>query len=225
MKGIPEDWKLKRISEIVDFLSGYSFKSETYTANGRLGIVTIKNVQDGFFIPECTDFIEEPPSNMKQHCFLAAGDVLMSLTGNVGRVCHVFGSNLLLNQRVAKLRPKQANSSQFVYYTFNNRSMIQLIENLSLGSTAQMNLSPILLGKQKLVVPESKLLEQFENIVRPLTDQKINLYYQCESLKGARDFLLPRLISGKLSVENVDIQFPPCMADELEGAASATGHA
>ncbi len=214
VKGIPEDWEVKRISEIVDFLSGYSFKSETYTSSGRFGIVTIKNVQEGFFIPECSDFIEEPPSNMKQHCVLRAGDVLMSLTGNVGRVCHVFGSSLLLNQRVAKLRPKLANSSQFVYYTFNNRSMIQLIENLSLGSTAQMNLSPILLGKQKLVVPNSRLLEEFESTVRPFTEQKVIFYRQCESLRRCRDLLLPRLISGKLSVENLDIQFPPGMAEK-----------
>src|SRR5205823_6256123 len=144
------------------------------------------------------------------------GDVLMSLTGNVGRVCHVFGSNLLLNQRLAKLRPKLSNSSQFIYYTFNNRSMIQLIENLSLGSTAQMNLSPILLGKQKLIVPDSDLLEQFENIAQPLTHQKLNLLYQCENLKRARQLLLPRLISGKLPVGKMDIQFPPGMAERTD---------
>src|SRR6266496_2499672 len=131
VKGVPEKWEVRRISEIVDFLSGYSFKSETYNPAGRFGIVTIKNVQEGYFIPECSDFIEEPPSNMKEHCVLKAGDILMSLTGNVGRVCHVFGSSLLLNQRVAKLRPKLKNSSEFIYQTFNNSTMIQLVENLS----------------------------------------------------------------------------------------------
>ena len=37
--------------------------------------------------------------------------------------------------------------------------------------------------------------------------------------------LLPRLISGKLSVENLDIQFPPGMAEELNDAPAATAHA
>jgi len=217
VKGVPQGWHVKRISEVVDFLSGYTFKSETYTPAGNFGIVTIKNVQEGYFIPECTDSIEAPPSNMKAHCVLNVGDVLMSLTGNVGRVCHVYGSNLLLNQRVAKLRSKLKNGTQFIYYTFNNRSMIQLIENLSLGSTAQMNLSHIQLGKQKLVVPNSDLLERFEEIVRPLTDQKLNLCCQSAKLEDLRDRLLPRLISGKLPVENLDIQFPPLsMTDQIE---------
>jgi type I restriction enzyme S subunit len=154
---------------------------------------------------------------MKPHCVLNRGDVLMSLTGNVGRVCHVYGSNLLLNQRVAKLESKFKNGSQFLYSTFNNRSMIQLIENLSLGSTAQMNLSPIQLGKQKLIVPHSDLLKRFENTVQPLTELKLNLYDQCARLKETRDKLLPRLISGKLSVENLDAEFPPGMMEEMEG--------
>jgi type I restriction enzyme S subunit len=99
--------------------------------------------------------------------------------------------------------------------------MIQLIENLSLGSTAQMNLSPIQLGKQKLIVPDSKLLTRFEKTVQPFTEQKLNLYYQCQSLQNARNLLLPRLISGKLSVENLAIQFPPGMAEELNDAPAA----
>jgi type I restriction enzyme S subunit len=221
IKGVPQGWDVKRISEVVEFLSGYTFKSETYTPTGSFGIVTIKNVQDGYFVPECTDFVDAPPINMKAHCLLNLGDVLMSLTGNVGRVCHVFGSNLLLNQRVAKLQAKLKDGRQFIYYTFNNASMIQLVENLSLGSTAQMNLSPIQLGKQKLIVPSSELLQRFEEIVRLHTEQKLNLYCQNEKLKQTRDKLLPRLISGKLSVENLDIQFPPGMAEELNEALAA----
>ena len=213
VKGVPEGWSVRKISDLADFLSGYSFKSETYTPTGKYGVVTIKNVQDGYFIPECSDFIEGAPSNMKEHCYLQAGDVLMSLTGNVGRVCHVYGNNLLLNQRVAKLVPKISNASQFVFYTFNNQSMIQLVENLSLGSTAQMNLSPILLGKQKLVIPSDDLLVRFEEVTQPMHQKKMLLLQKNRLLEKFRNQLLPRLISGKLSVEHLDIQFPPGMEE------------
>lgn len=37
---------------------------------------------------------------------------------------------------------------------------------------------------------------------------------QSEALKRTRDLLLPRLISGKLSVEELDIQLPPGMVTE-----------
>jgi type I restriction enzyme S subunit len=41
---------------------------------------------------------------------------------------------------------------------------------------------------------------------------------QNAALANARDKLLPRLISGKLPVENLDIQFPPGMAEESSTA-------
>jgi type I restriction enzyme S subunit len=138
----------------------------------------------------------------------------MSLTGNVGRICHVIGDNFLLNQRVAKLRSKIYNSSQFIYYTFRNRSMVQLIENLSLGSTAQMNLSPIQLGKQKIIVPDQELLNKFEDIVLPVKDEKIFFLKSTEKLRNIRDGLLSRLMSGKIDVENLDIQFPKSMLEQ-----------
>ncbi|MBN2433739.1 MAG: restriction endonuclease subunit S [Spirochaetes bacterium] len=214
VKGVPEGWEVKSIGEIVDFLSGFSFKSDSYLSDAKYGIVTIKNVQDGFFVNKCSDYIDDYPSNMKSHCKLNTGDVLMSLTGNVGRVCHVIGDNFLLNQRVAKLEGKFNYSSQFIYYTFRNKSMVQLIENLSLGSTAQMNLSPIQLGKQKIVIPEQDILKKFEKLISPLSNEKIFLLNCCETLKKSRDLLLPRLISGKLDVEDLDIAFPPAMVDE-----------
>lgn len=214
VKGVPEGWEVKKISEVVDFLSGFSFKSITYLPNAKYGIVTIKNVQDGFFVNQCTDFIDDYPSNMKSHCKLDTGDVLMSLTGNVGRICHVIGEDFLLNQRVAKLRKKAKNSSQFIYYTFRNRSMLQLIENLSLGSTAQMNLSPIKLGKQKIIVPNKELLNSFEDIVLPITNEKIFFLKSNEKIRNIRAGLLTRLMSGKIDVENLDIAFPPGMEEE-----------
>jgi type I restriction enzyme, S subunit len=46
--------------------------------------------------------------------------------------------------------------------------------------------------------------------------QTQNLARQNELLICSRDALLPRLLSGKISVKNLDIHFPPSMADELK---------
>jgi type I restriction enzyme S subunit len=210
-KGVPEGWEVIPISQVVDFLSGYSFKSETYRSNGKYGIVTIKNVQDGTFTPECSDRIDTVPANMKKHCYLKLGDVLMSLTGNVGRVCKVYGKNILLNQRVAKLKPRNDSYTSFIYNYFREKNIQILIENLSMGSTAQPNLSSIELGKQKMLLPIEKIASMFEGYIRPLTKKTLYLFQVMQTLKHSRDLLLSRLITGKLSVEDLDIKFPPSM--------------
>ena len=49
------------------------------------------------------------------------------------------------------------------------------------------------------------------------------LRYECAKLIEARNLLLPRLISGKLSVEDLDIQFPPSMQEEAVKPEAAHG--
>jgi type I restriction enzyme S subunit len=72
--------------------------------------------------------------------------------------------------------------------------------------------------KAKLLVPPDELLKSFHEKAEPLFRQKHLLQLQCERLKPARNLLLPRLISGKLSVEDLDIQFPPSMEEAVHEA-------
>jgi type I restriction enzyme S subunit len=65
----------------------------------------------------------------------------------------------------------------------------------------------------KLLFPPDYLIEQFTGKVKVLFDAKRVLSEKNETLKSTRDALLPRLISGKLSVDALDIRFPPGMVD------------
>ena len=64
--------------------------------------------------------------------------------------------------------------------------------------------------------PEADLIAQFSKVADPIFDLKHRLQAQIEKLTQTRDLLLPRLISGKLSVEDLDIQFPLSMRDDSE---------
>jgi type I restriction enzyme S subunit len=201
--GIPEGWRKEDLSGVVNFLGGYPFKSKLYQKNGKYGIVTIKNVQQGKFVSECTDYLNEIPNKMKKHCFLKKGDILISLTGNVGRVCLVYGGNYLLNQRVAKIEPKSKVFKSFIYWMFDNSIIQKKIENLSYGA-AQQNLSPIKLGKLKVILPTQKFINLFDDIANFINNEIVQLYIQNQKLAQARDLLLPRLMSGKIDVSEFD---------------------
>lgn len=62
---------------------------------------------------------------------------------------------------------------------------------------------------------------RFAEVMRSHFLQIQLLALQNESLMKSRDTLLPRLISGKLSVEKLDIQFPPSMTEELKAEPAA----
>lgn len=154
--GVPEGWMKGTVDNIVKLLSGYPFKSSEYVSSGKYRLITIKNVKDGEFSPDNVDYIDQLPDKVPSHCILTEGDILLSLTGNIGRVCIVNGYNYLLNQRVAKL---QTLHPAYAYCMFRSKEMLNKMTALSNG-VAQQNLSPIRAEKIRILIPSSNLLFQ-----------------------------------------------------------------
>lgn len=71
----------------------------------------------------------------------------------------------------------------------------------------------------RILTPAKALVADFEQRVRPMFDEMEALLKSNKRLKNMRDALLPRLISGKLRVDQLDIQFPPSMRAETAEAA------
>ena len=194
--GVPEGWMKGTVDNIVKLLSGYPFKSSEYVSSGKYRLITIKNVKDGEFSPDNVDYIDQLPDKVPSHCILTEGDILLSLTGNIGRVCIVNGYNYLLNQRVAKL---QTLHPAYAYCMFRSKEMLNKMTALSNG-VAQQNLSPIRVEKIRILIPSSNLLFQFKNIVEPIISQIILLNNQITFACEARDRLLPELMGREIEV-------------------------
>ena len=99
--------EIKKLSEIAYLLNGYAFKSAKYVETG-IRIIRIANVQDGFIAGDKPCFYPPNTDEDISKYMLAENDLLVSLTGNVGRV-GLLQKELLpaaLNQRVACLRIK-----------------------------------------------------------------------------------------------------------------------
>ena len=194
--GIPEGWERKSISDIINLQSGYAFKNSTFDKKGKYKIVTIKNVKDGFFDGNNVSYINSIPSKMPTHCILNSGDILLSLTGNVGRVCMVIGKNYLLNQRVAKLKSAY---TAYTYCLFRSKDMYDEINNLANG-VAQQNVSPIRIGELKILVANDVIMNLFEKITGNYISNILQINHQIFLLTEARDRLLPQLMNGEIIV-------------------------
>ena len=198
---IPKGWRVGKIKDLIDILSGFSFLSSEFSQDGKYKLVTIKNVQDRYFDPTTTtDTLKEIPEKMPAHCKLESGDILLSLTGNVGRICLVNGEGYLLNQRVAKLKAKDSTDYAFTYLLFLQDSIFSLLQSTASG-TAQQNLSPIQTKEIEIIIADRRTLDQFGGVANKLV-QKINdNLSQIQILSKLRDALLPKLIKGAVRVK------------------------
>ena len=100
-------WDYKKLGDICMLLNGFAFKSEKYVDNG-IRVMRITNVQKGEIVDDDPKFYPISSQSEIQRYMLKENDLLVSLTGNVGRV-GLLQRELLpaaLNQRVACLRLK-----------------------------------------------------------------------------------------------------------------------
>lgn len=199
-KEIPVVFEVKTISSFVKLASGYSFKSQDYLETGSQKIITIKNVQDGYLDLTKTNFIDKIPDGIPTYCVLEIGDILISLTGNVGRMCRVFQDNCLLNQRVGKFSGDK-NYFNYVYLLLSRPEERVNLEKISSGS-AQKNLSPVNAMKRKMVIPSYPLLSIFNEYVTPIFDKQLANNIENQKLSELRDWLLPMLMNGQVTIKD-----------------------
>lgn len=211
---IPEGWEVGVIKDLVSLLSGFAFKSSTFVEDGEYRLITIKNVHDGVFVHNSESRLRAIPVKMPKHCHLASGDILLSLTGNIGRTCIVYGSGYLLNQRVAKLVPLDPADASFVYAMFRSKDMQVRLINISNG-VAQQNLSPVQTAALPHLRPPRFILERYSRIMMPAFWEIVRLNQKNVNLRITRDLLLPRLISGQLNVEDLDIEVGEPLAEAV----------
>ena len=88
-------------------------------------------------------------------------------------------------------------------------------ESMAAGSTGQSELGREVIARTKITLPPDDLRMKFGEIVTPMRKQRRALLDQNVVMASVRDALLPRLISGKLKVDHLDIQLPPSMREKV----------
>lgn len=133
---------MARLGDVCTILNGYAFKSEKYVDKG-IRIIRITNVQKGYIEDNTPQFYPENSDEDISKYLLCNGDLLLSLTGNVGRVA-VLTEDFLpaaLNQRVACLRIKAKDVDKSYLYHYLNSDFFEQECILSSKGVAQKNMS------------------------------------------------------------------------------------
>ena len=183
--------KKTKIEDICDILNGFAFKSDKYVKKG-IRVIRIANVQKGYIEDNAPVFYPTDFSGMERY-MLREGDLLMSLTGNVGRVALIQKEMLpaALNQRVACLRINSDRiTKKYLYHILNSDFFEQQCMQASNG-VAQKNISTEWLRKYEIPLCSideqlkvTEILDGIQNVI----DSKI------AELKGLDDLVRGRFV-------------------------------
>jgi len=197
---IPLNWCVTPMTNIFTFEPGYPFSSDLYNPNGKYKLLTIKNVQNNGINLNVDSFINDIPSNMSDYCLLHTNDILMSLTGNVGRIGILYAENCLLNQRVALAKPNKKEWNSFVYFLLKSDLVHKQYETLANGSS-QQNLSPIEAGNVTITF-DANVVDKYSAICEKYLSTIVRNLAENQELSNLRDWLLPMLMNGQATIED-----------------------
>lgn len=167
---LPKGWcttSLKRLQ--IEVLNGYAFQSCNYTEEG-VRIIRIANVQDGQIVDDSPKFYPIDSISEIHKYQLRAEDLLMSLTGNVGRVGFLPQIMLpaALNQRVCCIRTTEEIIYKKYLYIFFQSNLFRTACESSAKGVAQLNVSTEWLKNFLIALPplaeQKRIVEKIEQL-------------------------------------------------------------
>lgn len=155
---------MAKLGEVCDILNGYAFKSNQYTISG-VRIIRISNVQKGYIEDKSPVYYPCDDENVKKY-ELKQNDLLISLTGNVGRTALLEEKFLpaALNQRVSCVRLKEPDKvlKTYLFHLLNSDYFEQQCMKAAEG-VAQKNLSPKWLFEYKIPIYSIERQKEISN--------------------------------------------------------------
>ena len=211
---IPEGWEITSLGNHINTQKGYAFKSSWYQEQG-IKIVKVSDFTDySIDISKLVSISEEIAGQYKKH-ELKANDIIIQTVGSwasnpqsvVGKVIRVpnIAAKTLLNQNAVKVITKESINQIFLFYSIKNERFKSYIIGCAQGAASQASITLDAIREFKILLPPSSLLDFLADFVSPMWKLINNLEDKNLNLRCTRDYLLPRLISGEIDVENLDI--------------------
>ncbi len=201
---MPEDWREGTISDLGDVIGGSTpskAKPEYYTRHG-IAWITPKDlsINKSKFIAHGSDDITELGLHNSSAKLMPRGTVLFSSRAPIGYIAVASGM-VCTNQGFKSVVPKTNIGTAYIYYFLIEN--LEHIENMASGSTFKEISGSIMRGISA-IIPTDDILQRFQDKCTPIFEQQELLEAENVRLAELRDTLLPRLMSGELSIADLD---------------------
>lgn len=200
----PDDWILGTIDDLAkDVVCGKtpSTKKEEYYG-GYIPFITIPDMHNCVYSLNTARSLSTLGAESQSKKTLPVNSVCVSCIGTAGLVTLVPVPSQT-NQQINSIIPKNTVSPYYVYLLM--KTMSEIINKLGQSGSTIVNLNKAQFGKIEVIIPSSKVMLEFTELVEPIF--KLILLNQKENnrLSNLRDTLLPKLMSGELDVSNIDL--------------------
>ncbi len=199
---IPEGWEVKPISKVIEVKDGTHDSPKPKTTGYPL--ITSKNLKvEGLDFENANLISEEDYLSVNKRSQVENGDILFSMIGNIGTIYKVEEKEInFAIKNVALFKTSQKEEfKNFIYMFLKSIDMDRYMKNVISGSIqkfiglSSLRNTPFFINKT--------YIDKYEILTKSIFRQLENLKLENQELSSLRDWLLPMLMNGQVSVGDV----------------------
>ena len=201
---IPKGWEVKSLGEVVThWTTGLNPRDNFSLGNGENFYVTIKNIKDNEIkFHTCAKITDEALNVINKRSKLDKGDILFTSIEPIGStyLLHEKPKNWDINESVFSIRSKSDFiTPYFLFMLLSSDEIKSFTRQVSTGSVHK-GIRHESLKRFTFAYSGIDLIKNFTNLISPMQQNIFFLQKQNHHLTQLRDFLLPMLMNGQVSV-------------------------
>ncbi len=190
----PDDWQFSNLTGIANYLNGLAMQKFRPQDNEQgLPVLKIKELRQGF--TDSTSDLCSP--NIRRDYIIHDGDVIFSWSGSL-LVDFWTGGECGLNQHLFKVTSDTYD--KWFYYAWTKHHLDRFVKIAADRATTMGHIKRDALEKAEVLIPSDEDFEEIGKMLKPIYDQILNNRVESRKLVALRDNLLPKLMSGEISV-------------------------
>lgn len=199
---VPKGWGFRQISQFGKVVCGKTpaKNNPNYFGEGT-PFIKIPDMHNNVYVTQPVERLTEQGVASQPRKTIPSGSICVSCIATVGKVVLVHEPSQT-NQQINSIIPYSLAYSFYLYFQMlENR---QKFVDLASGGSATLNMNTSTFSKVEVLLPNGCVVIGFNELVAPIFSQILANQKQVDSLTTLRDTLLPKLLSGELSVSSVE---------------------
>ncbi len=219
---IPSGWEMRAIREFGNVVTGKTpSKANPEFYGEEVPFLKTPDMHGNMFILATGDGLSFAGAQSQSNKTIPAGSICVSCIGTIGVVC-LTTEDCQTNQQINSVVLNDEETREFLFLRLQDAK--QTLENLGSTGATMGNVNKGKFEAVEFLTPTKELLGRYHRLVAPMFAQILALTRKIQNLRRTRDLLLPRLLSGQVSLDVSaveDVAEPTAPAPRTERMGSA----
>lgn len=200
-KKIPEGWEVKKLQDLVKLGNGINYSKDT-SGDNLYKIVNVRDITSSSLLINDRSLtkISLPNTNIDKY-LVNNNDILIARSGTPGavRILTSTSEQILFAGFIIHCLP---NNPALRWYLMYSLKKLEGTNATTTGGSILQNVSQTTLKSISIILPTAPIIEKFNQQITPIVEQLENLLKESQQLKSLRDFLLPMLMNGQVTIKD-----------------------